>query len=120
MNLERRIEEENKQYGDVVQYDFIDEYYNNTIKTLNAIKWASTHCNNSRFYLFSDDDMYISIKNVLRYLRNPTEYPEYLNQEIKGNQSKHNLPSDVVLFSGFVFQSSPLRHQISKWYANCI
>lgn len=119
-DLERRIKEEHKQYGDIVQYDFVDEYYNNTIKTMNAIKWASTYCNNSRFNFFSDDDMYVSIKNLLRYLRNPTEYPDYLTKEIKGKQSKHNLPSDVVLFTGYVFNSSPLRHQISKWYDNFI
>lgn len=119
-DLEKRIKEEHEQYGDIVQYDFVDEYYNNTIKTMNAIKWASTHCNDTRFYFFSDDDMYVSIKNVLRYLRNPTEYPEYLSKEIKGKQSKHVLPSDIVLFTGYVFNSSPLRHQISKWYDNFI
>lgn len=118
IDLEKRIKEEHEQYGDIVQYDFIDEYYNNTIKTMNAIKWASTHCNDSRFYFFSDDDMYVSIKNVLRYLRNPTEYPEYLSKEVKGKQSKHILPLDIVLFTGYVFHSSPLRHQISKWYVS--
>jgi len=117
-DLDKRVKEEHEQYGDIVQYDFVDEYYNNTIKTMNAIKWASTHCNDSRFYFFSDDDMYVSIKNVLRYLRNPTEYPEYLSKEIKGKQSKFILPSDIVLFTGYVFHSSPLRHQISKWYDN--
>lgn len=116
IDLEKRIEKEHAQYGDIIQYDFVDEYYNNTIKTLNAIKWASTYCNNSKFYLFSDDDMYVSIKNLLRYLRNPIDYPRYLSKEVKGKQSNHSLPSDVVLFTGYVFQSSPLRHQISKWY----
>jgi len=116
IDLEERINKEHEQYGDIVKYDFVDEYYNNTIKTMNAIKWASTHCNNSRFYFFSDDDMYVSIKNLLRYLRNPTEYPEYLSKEVKGIQSKHNLPLNVTLFTGYVFHSSPLRHQISKWY----
>lgn len=115
IDLEKRIKKEHDQYGDIIQYDFIDEYYNNTIKTMNMIKWASTHCNNSRYYFFSDDDMYVSIKNVLRYLRNPVNYPEYLSQEVKGKESKYNLPSDVVLFAGYVFHSAPLRHQLSKW-----
>lgn len=115
INLEKLIKDEHEQYGDTIQYDFIDEYYNNTIKTMNMIKWASIYCNNSRYYLFSDDDMYVSIKNVLRYLRNPTNYPEYLSQEVKGKESKYNLPLDVVLFTGYVFNSSPLRHQLSKW-----
>jgi len=115
VDLENRLNEEHEQCGDIVKYNFVDEYYNNTIKTLNTIKWAWMHCNNSRFYFFSDDDMYVSIKNVLRYLRNPKKYPEYLSEEVKGIQSKHNLPSDVILFTGYVFHSSPLRHRISKW-----
>lgn len=119
-DLEKRILDEHQQYNDIVQYDFIDQYYNNTIKTLNAIKWASTHCNDSRFYFFSDDDMYVSIKNLLRYLRNPIEYPHYLSKEIKGKPSQHNLPSDVELFTGYVFHSYPLRHQISKWFVKWI
>lgn len=116
IDLEKRIKDEHRQYGDIVQYDFIDQYFNNTIKTLNAMKWASTYCNNSRFYFFSDDDMYVSIKNLIRYLRNPIEYPHYLSKEVKGKQSQHDLPSDVELFTGYVFNSYPLRHQISKWY----
>lgn len=116
IDVQKRIREEQKNYGDIVQFDFIDEYYNNTIKTLNAIKWASIHCNSSRFYFFSDDDMYVSVKNLLSYLKNPTEYPEYLSIKVKEKKSKHNLPSDTVLFTGYVFNSSPLRHQTSKWY----
>lgn len=116
IDLEKRIKDEHARNGDIVQYNFVDEYYNNTIKTMSAIKWASIYCNNTNFYFFSDDDMYVSIKNVLRYLRNPIEYPKYLSKEIKGKPSNHSLPSDIVLFTGFVFHTSPLRHQISKWY----
>lgn len=120
VEVQKRIQEEHESYGDIVQYDFFDAYYNNTIKTLSAIKWASIHCNNSRYYFFSDDDMYVSIKNLLSYLQNPTEYPEYLSGNVERKQSKHDLPSDTVLFTGFVFNSSPLRHQISKWYYNLL
>lgn len=116
IDVQKRIQEEHEYYGDIVQYNFIDEYYNNTIKTMNAIKWASIHCNNSRFYFFSDDDMYVSVKNLLRFLKNTTEYPEYLSKEVEGIQSKQNLLSDTILFTGYVFNSSPLRHQTSKWY----
>lgn len=115
-DLEKRIKEEHERFGDIVQYDFVDEYYNNTVKTMNAIKWASKYCSDARFYFFSDDDMYVSVKNLLRYLRNPREYPDYLIEEVQGKQSQHNLPSDTVLFTGYVFRSYPLRHQISKWY----
>lgn len=77
-HLQTEVEKEQQKYGDIVQADFIDSYFNNTIKTMMGFKWAVTFCPNSKFYMFSDDDMYISTKNVLRFIRNPTQYPEYL------------------------------------------
>lgn len=32
----------------------------------------------SRFYVFVDDDYYVSTRNLLRFLRNPLNYPGYL------------------------------------------
>lgn len=82
VDLQIGIEKEQQKYGDIVQADFIDSYFNNTIKTMMGFKWAVTVCPNSKFYMFSDDDMYISTKNVLRFIRNPTQYPEYLETPV--------------------------------------
>lgn len=136
------ISDEINQYNDIVQVDFIDSYFNNTIKTMTAIYWLIHFCPNSRYYYFSDDDMYVSTKNVLRYLRNPTNYPGYLkslknfskkkNAFISSNKktelnffksipsklSNYNfdLPENVLLYTGCVINSSPLRLKNSKWY----
>lgn len=82
VDLQIGVEKEQQKYGDIVQADFIDSYFNNTIKTMVGFKWAVTLCPNSKFYMFSDDDMYISTKNVLRFIRNPTQYPEYLETPV--------------------------------------
>jgi len=81
-DLQMNVEKEQQKYGDIVQADFIDSYFNNTIKTMIGFKWAVSFCPNSKFYMFSDDDMYISTKNVLRFIRNPTQYPEYLETPV--------------------------------------
>jgi hypothetical protein len=89
VELQISVEREQQKYGDIVQADFIDSYFNNTIKTMMGFKWAVTLCPNSKFYMFNDDDMYISTKNVLRFIRNPTQYPEYLETPvIAGKQDK--------------------------------
>lgn len=67
-------------YQDIVQSDFIDAYFNNTIKTMSGLRWAVENCPQARFYMFVDDDYYVSTKNVLRFLRNPVHYPEYLEE----------------------------------------
>nr|CAD7402755.1 unnamed protein product [Timema cristinae] len=80
--LQFMVQDEQRKFGDIVQANFIDTYYNNTIKTLMGFNWAMKYCTNSRFYMFADDDMYISTKNVLRFLRNPTQYPKYLETPV--------------------------------------
>lgn len=76
--LQLAIDKEREQYGDIIQSNFIDSYFNNTIKTMMGLRWAIEYCPRSRFFMFVDDDFYVSTKNVLRFLRNPINYPEYL------------------------------------------
>lgn len=78
--IQRLVEMEIDQYQDIVQADFHDSYYNNTIKIMMSFKWAIKYCPRSKFYMFVDDDFYISTKNVLRFVRNPVNYPEYLEE----------------------------------------
>lgn len=126
-----------------LQFNFIDEYFNNTIKTVNGMRWCKENCIRSKFYLFVDDDFYVSMKNILAFLRNPINYPAYLEDykeqlrklnQRKLQEAKHNgsvemvtrnllnlnmeLPPDVKLFAGFVFNSSPHRHKSSKWFVS--
>ncbi|KAL7743755.1 hypothetical protein ACLKA6_016815 [Drosophila palustris] len=100
-NKNEAAAKEAKQHGDIIRADFADAYFNNTIKTMLGLRWASAHFNNSDFYMFVDDDYYVSVKNVLRFLG-------------KGRQTHHR----SELFAGFVFQSTPLRHKFSKWYVS--
>lgn len=74
------IDDENTKYGDVVQSNFADTYYNNTIKTMRGIQWAVENCRKGKFFLFVDDDYYVSAKNVLRFIKDPVHYPEYLEE----------------------------------------
>lgn len=76
--LQNLIDIENDQFQDIVQANFIDTYYNNTIKTMMGLKWAMEYCAHSRFYMFVDDDYFVSTKNVLRFLRDPINYPNRL------------------------------------------
>lgn len=79
-DLQALIDIEQANYKDIVQANFLDTYFNNTIKTMMGIQWAATFCPRGKFYMFVDDDFYVSAKNVLRFLRNPINYPEYLEE----------------------------------------
>lgn len=135
--LEKVIRSESNQYRDIVMADFIDSYYNNTIKTMMGFRWAVEHCPNSTHYLFVDDDYYVSIKNVLRFIKNQLIFPKDSDQQsghlLNDNSSKwqnfltknsqntfpiaeqiSSIP--VKLYAGFMLNSSPHRHKLSKWY----
>lgn len=70
-SMQAKISEEQFRNKDMVQAEFIDTYYNNTIKTMMSFQWVIQNCPKAQFIVFSDDDMYISTKNMLKFIRNP-------------------------------------------------
>ncbi|KAM3955569.1 beta-1,3-galactosyltransferase brn-like isoform 1-T1 [Aphomia sociella] len=111
---QKRIDEEMAQFKDIIQIDFHDNYYNNTIKTMMSFRWLYQHCSTADFYLFTDDDMYISLNNLLDYVHDQTALKE-------AERGDSNIVStirddrDVYIFAGYVFKSAPLRFKTSKW-----
>lgn len=77
---------------------------------MNGIRWGKESCANSSFFLFVDDDFYVSVKNILNYIRDPQNYPEH---ELP---SSKELPNDDNFFAGFIFKASPHRRRNSKWF----
>lgn len=118
--LQNKIEEEYVNFKDVVQANFTDDYYNNTYKTMMGLTWAARFCSKARFYMFVDDDYFVSTKNLLRFIRNPTGYPNYLQpvKPRKLQQYDFDLDVNVRLYAGYVFKSAPHRHRTSKWYVS--
>jgi hypothetical protein len=83
-----------------VQTDFVDTYYNNTLKTMSGYRWAARFCNRSRFAMFVDDDYYVYTHNVIGYLRN-----------LSPQQASH-------LYAGYIPYGQPGRDPKSKWYVS--
>jgi hypothetical protein len=86
--LEYTLTAESGRYNDIVRGNFLDSYYNNTIKTMLAMRWLVETCPNYRFAFFVDDDMYVSIKNLLRFVRHPTEYPQYWETQMRLDEER--------------------------------
>lgn len=118
---QRNIDEEQKLYGDLVQANFVDSYYNNTLKTLASLEWTFKHCSRVPYLLFVDDDFYVSIKNVLKFIRNFIRIQvekEVDQDDTEADQLKaQTIHFDGRLYTGYVFpHSRPMRHLTSKWY----
>lgn len=62
------IHEEASHYGDIVQSSAIDDYYNNTLKTVMTLRWVVERCQ-SDFLLYIDDDYVFEVENFVEFLK---------------------------------------------------
>ncbi|KAM9324539.1 beta-1,3-galactosyltransferase 2-like [Gastrophryne carolinensis] len=97
--VEQYITEESRQYHDIIQQDFLDTYYNLTLKTLMGLHWVATYCPHALYVMKTDSDMFIN-----------TEYLVY--KVLKPDQ-----PPRTNYFTGYLMRGySPNRNKESKWY----
>nr|XP_056714656.1 beta-1,3-galactosyltransferase 5-like [Euleptes europaea] len=92
---------ESQKYKDIIQKDFIDTYYNLTLKTMMGIEWVYRFCPQSSFVMKTDSDMFIN--------------PYYLTELLlKKNRTTR-------FFTGFLkLNEHPIRQFFSKWsVSNC-
>ncbi|XP_053399559.1 beta-1,3-galactosyltransferase 1-like [Mercenaria mercenaria] len=65
-SIQADIEKESKEYGDILQGDFMDTYLNLTHKGVMGLKWLNERCRNAKMILKVDDDF---IVNIFIYFR---------------------------------------------------
>lgn len=93
------ISEEFATYKDFIQKDFLDTYYNLTLKTLMGLEWITQYCPQTHYVMKTDTDMFV----------NPFYLVELL---MRKNQTSN-------LFTGFLKPNdSPIRNVQSKWYVS--
>ena len=63
-NIQRSLEEESQEYGDLVQGDFLDNYYNLSYKAIMGNIWAAEFCSQAEFLVKTDDDMFVDMYEV--------------------------------------------------------
>lgn len=97
LSEEQTVVREAMKHGDIIQEDFSDTYKNLTLKTVMLLKWAHTLCPVARFVMKSDDDMFINVPNLLKYIRS-----------LKNDRRQ--------LFGRLVKSARPLRSRSSKYY----
>ncbi|XP_076008916.1 N-acetyllactosaminide beta-1,3-N-acetylglucosaminyltransferase 3-like isoform X2 [Genypterus blacodes] len=91
---------EQRDYNDILQWDFNDSFFNLTLKQVLFLEWMERNCPHARFLLNGDDDVFAHTDNMVTYL-----------QGLKDNDgSKH-------LFTGQLFAGTgPVRYKPSKYY----
>ena len=93
------VDYEDATFHDVIQESFIDVYRNNTFKTIMGYNWVVKYCSVAERVLFLDDDVYLNLNLLDKYLITLDEI------------------GVTGMFSGsFQEYLLPHRHNTSKWY----
>ncbi|KAM9312048.1 beta-1,3-galactosyltransferase 1-like [Gastrophryne carolinensis] len=93
------LEEENTIYGDIVQQDFMDTYYNLTLKTLMGMEWVMKFCSTASYVMKIDNDMFLKV--------------DYLSHRFL----RPDLPLRTNYFTGLIVNNTgPIRDKAYKWY----
>ncbi|XP_062934396.1 lactosylceramide 1,3-N-acetyl-beta-D-glucosaminyltransferase [Cynocephalus volans] len=67
--LQRKLIWEDQMYNDIIQQDFVDSFYNLTLKLLLQFSWANIFCPRAKFLMTADDDIFIHMPNLIEYLQ---------------------------------------------------
>ncbi|MCJ8737581.1 hypothetical protein PDJAM_G00025650 [Pangasius djambal] len=96
-NHQKLLEFEDYIYGDILQWDFMDTFFNLTLKETHFLKWFSTYCGNVRYIFKGDDDVFVNVMNILEYLES-------------SKNTKDLFAGDVL------FKAKPIRKKENKYY----
>ncbi|KAG8430391.1 hypothetical protein GDO86_017898 [Hymenochirus boettgeri] len=97
--VQQELEEENRIYGDIVQQDFMDTYYNLTLKTLMGMEWVAKYCPTASYVMKIDSDMFLNVEYLIHKVLLP-------DSPVRNNY----LTGYIVPTSG------PMRSKAYKWY----
>ncbi|XP_051978307.1 beta-1,3-galactosyltransferase 2-like [Xyrauchen texanus] len=68
---QQQLQEESRQHRDLLQSNFVDSYFNLTLKTMVIMDWLVTHCPQASFGMKVDSDMFLNVENLMTLLLAP-------------------------------------------------
>lgn len=99
-NLQKLIEYENTIYGDILQWDFMDTFFNLTLKEVNFLKWFDIYCSGVQFIFKGDDDVFVNTLNLL---------------DLIGFKVEEHKEADLFV-GDTINKAIPIRNRQSKYY----
>ncbi|XP_074530776.1 N-acetyllactosaminide beta-1,3-N-acetylglucosaminyltransferase 2 [Halichoeres trimaculatus] len=98
VDVSKLLQLESEKYGDILQWDFKDTFFNLTLKDVLFWSWFSRFCGHTRFVLKGDDDVFVNTLNMITFLQDQLNKPkanETLQEFMFGEVIGAALPSRV-------------------------
>ncbi|KAL2103263.1 hypothetical protein ACEWY4_000131 [Coilia grayii] len=99
-NLQKLVEYEDRLYEDILQWDFMDTFFNLTLKEVNFLKWFHIHCSHVQFIFKGDDDVFVNTENLV----------ELIGFRAAEDKVKNLFVGDTIA------KAIPIRNRQSKYY----
>ncbi|CAJ1060781.1 UDP-GlcNAc:betaGal beta-1%2C3-N-acetylglucosaminyltransferase 7 [Xyrichtys novacula] len=96
-NHQKLVEFEDYIYGDILQWDFLDTFFNLTLKETHFLKWFNTYCPHVHYVFKGDDDVFVSVENIFEFLES-------------SSNAKDLFVGDVIV------KAVPIRRKENKYY----
>ncbi|KAL6478383.1 hypothetical protein MHYP_G00142180 [Metynnis hypsauchen] len=68
-DLSHLLHYENSRYGDLLQWDYRDSFFNLTIKEVLFLEWVNTRCSEASFIFKGDDDVFVNTLHIINFLK---------------------------------------------------
>ncbi|TRY90096.1 hypothetical protein DNTS_031594 [Danionella cerebrum] len=101
---ELKLQVESDKYGDIIQWNFMDTFFNLTLKDVLFWKWFSKQCPYAHFILKGDDDVFVRTPAVLDYLL-----------AVEANQTSSDLMGRFVM-GDVINNAKPIRLNNTKYF----
>ncbi|XP_029286322.1 lactosylceramide 1,3-N-acetyl-beta-D-glucosaminyltransferase A [Cottoperca gobio] len=99
--VQSALMQEDHIYGDLIQQNFLDTFHNLTAKLILQFHWGHKYCPQARFLMSADDDIFVHMPNLVKYLR------QLLSKKSEAKD----------LWVGHVHRGAPpIRRKDSKYY----
>uniref|UniRef100_A0A8C0LIU2 Hexosyltransferase n=1 Tax=Canis lupus dingo TaxID=286419 RepID=A0A8C0LIU2_CANLU len=98
-DLSKVVAQESQRHRDIIQKDFVDAYFNLTLKTMMGIEWIHRFCPQATFVMKTDSDMFVNVYYLTELL-------------LKKNRTTR-------FFTGFLkLNEFPIRDKANKWFVS--
>lgn len=108
--LQGDLRKESTSHGDLVQQDFLDTFHNLTVKLILQFRWMHDNCAHAHFLMSADDDVFIHMPNLVRYLKDLKRqnvrnfWVGHVHRgapPIRSKSSKYYMPFDMYQWSSY-------------------